>query len=96
MLTAEDLSTIPPLTVNQDLVVASAMGLRHIERNGHHYFARFAPLDATLADRVLAAHPDAFEFRDGAPDCASKVASCASARCSMHPSAWRPRPTRRA
>jgi hypothetical protein len=67
VLTAEDLSTIPPLTVNQDLVVASAMGLRHIERNGHHYFARFAPLGATLADRALAAHPDAFEFRDGAP-----------------------------
>jgi len=67
VLTAEDLSTIPPLNVNQDLVVASAMGLRHIERNGHHYFARFAPLDATLADRVVAAHPDAFERRDGAP-----------------------------
>jgi hypothetical protein len=67
VLTAEDLSTIPPLTVNQDLVVASAMGLRHIERNGHHYFARFAPLDATLADRALAAHPDVFESRDGAP-----------------------------
>src|SRR5690606_36547213 len=56
VLTAEDLSTIPPLTVNQDLVVASAMGLGHIERNGHHYFARFAPLDATIAERTLAAH----------------------------------------
>lgn len=67
VLTAEDLSTIPPLTVNQDLVVASAMGLTHIERNGHHYFARFAPLEATLADRVVAAHPDAFAVQAGAP-----------------------------
>ncbi|MGN6273925.1 MAG: hypothetical protein ACTHMQ_12660 [Protaetiibacter sp.] len=67
VLTAEDLSTIPPLTVNQDLVVASAMGLGHIERNGHHYFARFAPLDATIAERTLAAHPDAFAIQDGAP-----------------------------
>lgn len=67
VLTAEDLSTIPPLTVNQDLVVASAMGLSHIERNGHHYFARFAPIDATLADRTVAAHPDAFDTRTGAP-----------------------------
>lgn len=67
VLTAEDLSTIPPLTVNQDLVVASAMGLDHIERNGHHYFARFAPIDPTLAARALAAHPDAFSTRAGAP-----------------------------
>lgn len=67
VLTAEDLSTIPPLTVNQDLVVASTMGLGHIERNGHHYFARFAPFDATLADRTVAAHPDAFERSTGAP-----------------------------
>ncbi len=67
VLTAEDLSTIPPLTVNQDLVVASAMGLGHIERNGHHYFARFAPIDPTLAERTLAAHPDAFGTVEGRP-----------------------------
>lgn len=67
VLTAEDLSTIPPLTVNQDLVVASAMGLSHIERNGHHYFARFAPLDATIAERTVAAHPDAFATQGGTP-----------------------------
>ena len=67
VLTAEDLSTIPPLTVPQDLVVASAMGLSHIERNGHHYFARFAPFDATLPERAVAAHPDLFETRTGAP-----------------------------
>lgn len=67
VLTAEDLSTVPPLTVPQDLVVASAMGLSHIERNGHHYFARFAPIDATLPDRAVAAHPDLFESRTGAP-----------------------------
>lgn len=66
-LTAEDLSTIPPLTVNQDLVVASAMGLSHIERNGHHYFARFAPLEASFSERVVAAHPDAFAVISGAP-----------------------------
>lgn len=67
VLTAEDLSTIPPLTVPQDLTVASAMGLSHIERNGHHYFARFAPIDPTLAERAVAAHPDAFSTETGAP-----------------------------
>ncbi len=65
VITAEDLSTVPPLTVAQDLVVASAMGLGHIERNGHHYFARFAPLGDDLPGRCLAAHPDLYRH-DGA------------------------------
>ncbi len=65
VLTAEDLCTIPPLTVNQDLVVASAMGLGHIERNGHHYFARLAPFDATIGERAAAAHPDLLRASSG-------------------------------
>lgn len=67
VITAEDLSTVPPLTVMQDLAVASAMGLRHIERNGHHYFARFAPLDATIGERTAAAHPDLVDTLTGMP-----------------------------
>jgi len=61
VLTAEDLSTVPPLTVPQDLVVASVMGLSHIERNGHHYFGLLAPLSPDIEDTALAAHPDAYE-----------------------------------
>ena len=61
VLTAEDLSTIPPLTVTQDLIVAHAMGLTHIERNGHHYFGRLAPLGPGIEDAALAAHPDVYE-----------------------------------
>lgn len=64
LMTAEDLSTLPPLTVPQDLVVASAMGLTHIERNGHHYFARFAALSPGVEEDALAAHPDLYR-RDG-------------------------------
>ena len=60
MLTAEDLCTVPPLTVGQDLVVAAAIGLTHIERNGHHYFGQFAPLGAEIETQALAAHPDAY------------------------------------
>ncbi len=64
VITAEDLSTLPPLTVNQDLVVAAVMGLTHIERNGHHYFGCVAPLDRNIEDRLLEAHPDAFRRDD--------------------------------
>lgn len=61
VLTAEDLSTVPPLTVAQDLVVAHVMGLTHIERNGHHYFGQLAPLQPDIESIALAAHPDAYE-----------------------------------
>ena len=64
ILTAEDLSTVAPLTVNQDLVVAAAMGLTHIERNGHHYWGTPAPLASNVNDLLVDAHPDAF-VRDG-------------------------------
>jgi hypothetical protein len=64
VLTAEDLSTLPPLTVAQDLVVAAVMGLGHIERNGHHYFGRLAPLDPDVESLALNAHPDAYESHD--------------------------------
>jgi len=61
VLTAEDLSTLPPLTVAQDLVVSSFMGLTHIERNGHHYFGALAPIDPEVEAKALRSHPDAYE-----------------------------------
>lgn len=66
VFTAEDLATLPPLTVPQDLVVAAALGMTHIERNGHHYFGRLAQLAPDADDRALAAHPDLFEEAEGA------------------------------
>lgn len=60
IMTAEDLATLPPLTVAQDLVVAATMGLTHIERNGHHYFGRLAPLSPNIAEKALGAHPDLY------------------------------------
>ncbi len=61
VLTTEDLSTLPPLTVAQDLVVTSLMGLSHVERNGHHYFGVLAPVDPRVEEKALEAHPDAYE-----------------------------------
>jgi len=61
VLTTEDLATLPPITVAQDLVVSSFMGLSHLERNGHHYFGTLAPIDPAIEEKALAAHPDAYE-----------------------------------
>lgn len=60
ILTAEDLSTVAPLTLPQDLVVAAVMGLPHIERNGHHYWGRPAAIDPDVDDKLARAHPHAF------------------------------------
>lgn len=61
VLTAEDLSTVGPLTLLQDLATVSVLGLSHVERNGHHYFGQLAPLAETVSRDVLAAHGDLFE-----------------------------------
>jgi hypothetical protein len=36
---AEDLTTIGPVALQQDLAVVANLGIDHLERNGHHYFA---------------------------------------------------------
>ncbi len=35
---AEDLTNLPVLPLHQDLSIVAALGLPHVERNGHHYF----------------------------------------------------------
>ena len=35
---AEDLTNLPVLALQQDLATIAALGLPHVERNGHHYF----------------------------------------------------------
>lgn len=65
VFTAEDLATLPPLTVPQDIVVAAALGMTHIERNGHHYFGRLADVAPDVERSALSAHPDLFEDTNG-------------------------------
>ena len=35
----EDLTTVPTVALEQDLALHAALGITHLERNGHHYFA---------------------------------------------------------
>lgn len=36
-MTAEDLTTLPVIPLQQDLATVRALGINHVERNGHHY-----------------------------------------------------------
>ncbi|MCZ6597467.1 MAG: mandelate racemase [Planctomycetota bacterium] len=62
---AEDLTNLPVLALQQDLATIAALGLPHAERNGHHYFPGLRHLPPGEARAALAAHPDLYAERDG-------------------------------
>lgn len=41
-MSAEDLTTLPIISLQQDLATARALGITHVERNGHHYVKALA------------------------------------------------------
>lgn len=66
-MSAEDLTTWPGVSVQQDLALVSLLGLTHVERNAHHFIdgMGFAPEAEQLA--FVAAHSDLYEKKDGKP-----------------------------
>jgi hypothetical protein len=65
-MSAEDLTTQAGLSVQQDLALVNLLGIRHVERNGHHYVNGMAALPQAEQDAFLAAHPDVYERSHGA------------------------------
>jgi hypothetical protein len=63
-ITGEDLTCQAGLAVQQDLALGAFLGIRHAERNGHHYVDGFANTPDHEANAFLTAHPDLY-FRDG-------------------------------
>ena len=60
-MTGEDLCTIGPVALQQDLAAMAALGVSSAERNGHHYHAGLSQLPPAVQHRVLAAHADHYE-----------------------------------
>lgn len=85
VLSGEDLSTLPPVELQEDLAVAATLGLRSIERNGHHYYRGLSMFPAAVQTAVHDAHPDLFrrhedgfvtlDIADGTIDLGSVVAA---------------------
>jgi hypothetical protein len=59
-MSAEDLTTLAGVCVQQDLALVAAMGLAHVERNGHHFVDGFSGRPKAEAVRFLEAHPDLY------------------------------------
>ena len=62
---AEDLTCLPVLSLQQDLAVVAALGFAHCERNGHHYAYGMSAAPEAEQEAFLAAHPDVPILDDG-------------------------------
>ncbi|MCE9657332.1 MAG: mandelate racemase [Burkholderiales bacterium] len=66
LMSAEDLTIQAGLGLQQDLALVSLLGIRHVERNGHHYVNGMAAYSPAEQQRFLDAHPDLYERSFGA------------------------------
>lgn len=60
VLTGEDLCTLGPVALLQDLAMMSLLGIEHVERNGHHYYRGLSLWPEEWQRATLAAHPDLY------------------------------------
>ncbi|MGE4618335.1 MAG: enolase C-terminal domain-like protein [Planctomycetota bacterium] len=67
-ISAEDLTNLPPWGLHQDLLTVAALGLKHVERNGHHYFRGLDHLPAKEVEQLLAQHGDLYRSLDGSAE----------------------------
>ena len=65
-MSAEDLTTQAGLSVQQDLALVNLLGIRHVERNGHHYVNGMAAQSDTEQQAFRTAHLDVYERSHGA------------------------------
>lgn len=61
-MAGEDLTTLPGISLQQDLALVSLLGLSHVEKNGHHFIdgMRHRPQDEQR--RFAAAHSDLYRL----------------------------------
>jgi L-alanine-DL-glutamate epimerase-like enolase superfamily enzyme len=60
VLSGEDLATVGPIALTQDLAMVALLGIPHVERNGHHYFNGLSMHGDDLTNLILQAHPDLY------------------------------------
>ena len=68
ILTGEDLGRVGPVAMLQHAAMAAAMGITHIERNGHHYFRGLSAFPEPVQHDMLATHSSLYvRHADGFP-----------------------------
>lgn len=61
VMSAEDLANLGPVAMLQDLAMVALLGISHVERNGHHYFAGLSMFPHAVQEQVLEQHPDVYQ-----------------------------------
>ncbi len=61
----EDLANIGPVALLQDLAAMHLLGIRHVERNGHHYYAGLSMFPEPVQAAVLEKHADLYRPHTG-------------------------------
>ena len=64
VMSGEDLTTIGPVELLQDLAVMGTLGMDHVERNGHHYYRGLSFLPEDLQGTLIEAHGDLYRRHD--------------------------------
>ena len=60
-MTAEDLTNVPIVPLQQDLATVRALGIPHVERNGFHYVRGLAHCSDRERELALRRHGDLYE-----------------------------------
>lgn len=60
ILSGEDLANLGPIALQQDLAAMQLLGIRHVERNGHHYFPGLSAWPLVVQAAALHHHGDLY------------------------------------
>ena len=66
-MSAEDLTTGPGASVQQDLALVSLLGLTHVERTAHHFIDGMSGVPEDEQNAFVTAHPALYEKLPGKP-----------------------------
>jgi hypothetical protein len=97
ILSGEDLANLGPVALLQDLTVMSVLGVKHVERNGHHYFAGLNAFPEEVQQQVLTSHSDLYhqpaefatlKIRNGRIDITSLLRSPFGYKNEFSPEHW--------
>jgi hypothetical protein len=62
VLTGEDLCTLGPVALQQDLAMMALLGIPHVERNGHHYYRGLDMMPREWQEVTREAHSDLYNL----------------------------------
>jgi len=60
IMSGEDLVNVGPVALLQDLTVMHALGIKHVERNGHHYMRGLSAFPENVQTQTLSDHGDLY------------------------------------